>query len=287
MLQYRQHHAASFFRCAFLVGDDNGTTLGRTSASSVISYQGRSSFNPTMTLCGNIIGFVCSTRCKSLTAEAMKAHDSSGKILSIHSVVVDERFRNLGVASAMLQDYVSAMERLNAGGSLKVKMEKVVLLAKKNLLAFYVRNGFIATGLSPIVHGTEQWFELERNFPPADDSDAKTYECYLVDSFADVDKQGSGNPAGVVILNNPPGLNLSKNGDANINGSLDEMEDTIENVESEILECGMKWMSIVAKELNQSETAFVWPLSHLKTAPNQEVLSQAEGSSHVIRYYTR
>jgi predicted PhzF superfamily epimerase YddE/YHI9 len=216
----------------------------------------------------------------------MKAHDSSGKILAIHSVVVDERFRNLGVASAMLQDYVSAMERLNTGGSLKVKMEKVVLLAKKNMLAFYVRNGFIAAGISPIVHGTEQWFELERNFPPAEDSDAKTYECYLVDSFADVDKQGSGNPAGVVILNNPPGLNLKRNGDANINGSLDEMEGT-EYVESDVLERGVKWMSVVAKELNQSETAFIWPLPLLKTAPNHEVLSQAESSSYAIRYYTR
>ncbi|KAL3811543.1 hypothetical protein ACHAXA_000581 [Cyclostephanos tholiformis] len=286
MLQYRQHHAAPFFRCAFLVGDDNGVTSGRTSASSVISYQGRSSFNPTMTLCGNIIGFVSSTRCKSLTANAMKAHDSTGKILAIHSVVVDERFRNHGVASAMLHDYVSAMERLNTGGYLKVKMEKVVLLAKKNLLAFYVRNGFIATGISPIVHGTEQWFELERNFAPAEDSDLKTYECYLVDSFADVDKQGSGNPAGVVILNNPPGLNLSKNGDTDINGSLDEMKDT-ENVESKDLERGVKWMSIVAKEFNQSETAFIWPLPRLKTNPNQDVYSQAESSSYAIRYYTR
>lgn len=287
-LQYRQHHAAPFFRCAFLIGDDNGNISGRTSASSVISYQGRTSFNPTMTLCGNIIGFVCSTRCKSLTADAMKAHDSTGKILAIHSVVVDERYRNLGVASAMLQDYVSAMEKLNTRGNLKVKMEKVVLLAKKNLLAFYVRNGFMAMGVSPVVHGKEPWFELERNFALAEASDVKTYECYLVDSFADVEKQGSGNPAGVVMLNNPPGV-TSKNGDTEIDGSLDEMEDP-ENDESKVLDRGAKWMSLVAKEFNQSETAFVWSIPRLQAALNGDVNQQqnnAESPAYAIRYYTR
>jgi predicted PhzF superfamily epimerase YddE/YHI9/ribosomal protein S18 acetylase RimI-like enzyme len=288
-LQYRQHHAAPFFRCAFLIGDDNGNTSGRTSASSVISYQGRTSFNPTMTLCGNIIGFVCSTRCKSLTADAMKAHDSTGKILSIHSVVVDERYRNLGVASAMLQDYVSAMEKLNTRGNLQVKMEKIVLLAKKNLLAFYVRNGFMAVGVSPVVHGKEQWFELERSFALTEDSDVKTCECYLVDSFADVEKQGSGNPAGVIMLNNPPGQTSSKNGDTDIHGSLDEMEDT-ENDESKVLDRGAKWMSLVAKELNQSETAFVWPILRLQAALNGDLNQQqnnAESPAYAIRYYTR
>jgi predicted PhzF superfamily epimerase YddE/YHI9 len=215
----------------------------------------------------------------------MKAHDATGKILAIHSVVVDERYRNLGVASAMLQDYVSSMERLNTRGGLKVKMEKVVLLAKKNLLAFYVRNGFMAMGVSPVVHGKEQWFELERNFAPAEDSDVKTYQCYLVDSFADVENQGTGNPAGVVVLNNPPGLTLSNNGDTDIDGSLDEIEDT-ENFESKVLDRGVKWMSLVAKEFNQSETAFIWPLPRLQTGayPQQ---NNTESPAYAIRYYTR
>ena len=77
------------------------------------------------TLRGTIIGFICSTRCKSYTTEAMKVHDGTGKILAIHSVVVEEKFRNCGVGGAMLQDYISHMDRLNNKGDLRVRMEKV------------------------------------------------------------------------------------------------------------------------------------------------------------------
>jgi predicted PhzF superfamily epimerase YddE/YHI9/ribosomal protein S18 acetylase RimI-like enzyme len=292
ILQYRQHHAAPFFRCAFLIGADGETTSGTTSASSYISHQGRPSFNPTMSLCGEIIGFVCSTRCNSLTSEAMRSHDATGKILAIHSVVVDERYRNQGVASAMLQDYVSAMDRMNKKrGTLKVKMDKVVLLAKKNLLAFYVRNGFMAIGVSPVVHGKEPWFELERRFAPVSDSEAKKYDCYLIDSFADIEKQGTGNPAGVVVLDNPPGQILSDNGDTDVadGSSIDEMLDT-ESIDRKVLDRGTKWMSLVAKEFNQSETAFIWPLSRLRrsdSSSSDSSASSAESPAYAIRYYTR
>lgn len=284
MLQYRQHHAAPFFRCAFLIGDGETSGGDTTSASSYISHQGRTSFNPSTTLSGEIIGFVCSTRCNSLSAEAIRSHDATGKTLAIHSIVVGERYRNQGVASAMLQDYVSAMDRMNIKrGTLKVKMDKVVLLAKKNLLAFYVRNGFMAIGVSPVVHGKEPWFELERRFAPVHDYEAKTYDCYLIDSFADIEKQGTGNPAGVVLLDNPPGQILSDNGDADVadESTIDEMLDT-DSVDRKGLDGGAKWMSLVAKEFNQSETAFIWPLSRLKRS-----YSSAESHPYAIRYYTR
>ncbi|KAL7541985.1 hypothetical protein ACHAXR_011696 [Thalassiosira sp. AJA248-18] len=290
-LQYRQHHAAPFFRCAFLVGDSgnpgSGSPGGTTSTSSSISYQGRS-MNPAATLRGTIIGFVCATRCKSFKAEAMKTHDGTGKILAIHSVVVQEQYRKCGVASAMLQDYVSAMERLNNKGNLKVKMEKIVLMAKKDLLAFYVRNGFKAMGVSPVVHGKEQWFELETIFSSSEESDAKTHECYIVDSFADVEKQGSGNPAGVVLLDGPPGEEQS-NSNKSDDSSLDEMDDG-ESDDKPVQDRGVSWMKIVAKEFNQSETAFIWPLPH-KTAPSNGCLcppqNNAQSPAYAIRYYTR
>jgi len=252
--------------------------------------------NPAATLCGTIIGFVCSTRCKSFTAEALKTHDGTGKILAIHSVVVEERYRNSGVASAMLQDYVSSIERLNNKGVLKVKMEKIVLMAKKNLLAFYVRNGFMAMGVSPVVHGREQWFELERVFTSSEGSDAKTHQCFLVDSFADAEKQGSGNPAGVVVLDGPPGVEQSnsgttnKNGDSDSDESLDKMDEG-KNDESKVQDRGVQWMSTVAKEFNQSETAFIWPLPHHKTTLNNGCLCPQQNSAktpaYAIRYYTR
>lgn len=105
--------------------------------------------NPSATLNGTIIGFVCATRCKSFTAESLKTHDGTGKILAIHSVVVEERYRNSGVASAMLQDYVSAMERLNDRGALKVKTDKIVLMAKKEPVGILCEEWIHGNGCEP------------------------------------------------------------------------------------------------------------------------------------------
>lgn len=280
-LQYRQHHAAQYFRCAFLISDDDVSGGGTTSTTSSICYRGQHAHLGS-TLRGSIIGFVCSTRCKAFTEDAMKVHDGSGKILAIHSVVVEEKYRNAGVASAMIQDYISAMERLNNKGSLKVGMEKIVLIAKKNLLAFYVRNGMTATGLSPIVHGKDQWFELERKFEVGGRG-GKTNSCFLVDSFADIAKQGSGNPAGVVILDGPPVTAKEESG--NESDSENSLDDIMEEEEFKKISRGEEWMAIVAKEFNQSETAFAWPL------PPKTALKDGENSSqlpsYAIRYFTR
>lgn len=313
-LQYRQHHAAPFFRCAFLI--DNGLStsytdissisnsnmrspMGTTSTSNPVSRQGRSTpMNLQATLKGRIIGFICATRCSSLNAESMKSHDATGKILAIHSVVVEEKFRNSGVASAMIQDYLSAMERLNSkNGTLKVKMDKIVLMAKKNLLAFYVRNGFKAMGVSDVVHGKEQWFELERDLPRDDD---EKHKCYLLDCFADVNQEGSGNPAAVVLLNGTPGGQQGED-EPTINNSMeDELDDIMEedgnnnnNNAPTISPRGVEWMSVVAREFNQSETAFVWPLSNNQVSLEPYSLSPQQQQSPAlptafgIRYYSK
>ena len=207
----------------------------------------------------------------------MKSHDATGKILGIHSVVVEEKYRNFGVASAMMRDYLSAMERLNSKeGNLKVKMEKIVLMAKKPLLAFYVRNGFRAMGLSSIVHGQEQWFELERDLPTHED--ANKHKCFLLDSFADVATVGSGNPAGVVLLDESPGGVTSNNSfdDEELDDIMEDADDN--NVAPVISPRGVEWMAAVAKEFNQSETAFIWPLPN---APS------SSPTAYAIRYYTR
>eukprot|EP00986_Skeletonema_menzelii_P010118 scaffold4788_cov82-Skeletonema_menzelii.AAC.11 len=169
------------------------------------------------------------------------------------------------------------MERLNSKeGNLKVKMEKIVLMAKKPLLAFYVRNGFRAMGLSSIVHGQEQWFELERDLPTHED--ANKHKCFLLDSFADVATVGSGNPAGVVLLDESPGGVTSNNSfdDEELDDIMEDADDN--NVAPVISPRGVEWMAAVAKEFNQSETAFIWPLPN---APS------SSPTAYAIRYYTR
>jgi len=108
---------------------------------------------------GKIVGFVCATRCSLFEEESMSTHDPEGKLLAIHSVVVQQKYRRKGIASAMLKRYVEKVEVENIDGSI----ESMVLLAKANLLGFYVKCGFQVNRPSPIVHGQELWFELEKS----------------------------------------------------------------------------------------------------------------------------
>ena len=107
---------------------------------------------------GKIVGLVCGTRCSLFEEESMSSHDPEGKLLAIHSVVVQEKYRRKGIASAMLKRYVEKVQVENMDGSI----ESMVLLAKAHLLGFYVKCGFQVNRPSPIVHGQELWFELDK-----------------------------------------------------------------------------------------------------------------------------
>ena len=201
-LQYRQHHAATFFRCA-VMGSSDCDVQNDDDA---------------------ILGYICSTRCDQFTHESMRTHQPRGRLLAIHSVVVHENYRRLGLATEMLQEYLRYIESKN-----EKSLEKIVLIAKQDLLTFYVKCGFAVRRQSPIVHGQEIWYELTYTL-----SRGLTY--FVADAFADTSKLGSGNPAAVVIL--PP----------------NEVEEADGRFSPE-------WMQAVAKEFNHSETAFVQQLS--------------------------
>ncbi|KAG7361981.1 YCII-related protein [Nitzschia inconspicua] len=127
-----------------------------------------------------IVGFVCATRCNEFTEESMSSHDPMGRLLAIHSVVVDEPYRNRGIAKAMLRHYVNRIQQeqqqqyhsprgvssSSSSSSLEEVppiIESMVLLSKKHLLGFYVQCGFFVNRPSPIVHGQELWYELEQS----------------------------------------------------------------------------------------------------------------------------
>jgi GNAT superfamily N-acetyltransferase/uncharacterized protein YciI len=119
-----------------------------------------------------IIGFVCSTRCADFTEESMSHHIPSGRLLAIHSVVVEDQYRGQGIARAMLQNYITTIKKQQNNG-----IDSMVLLSKKHLLGFYVQCGFQVNRPSPIVHGKELWYELEqscqqkpRSLPKEDES---------------------------------------------------------------------------------------------------------------------
>ena len=226
-LQYRQHHAAPYFRCAYLMEsvDDMGTHH--------VDDEDQ-----------EMIGFICATRCHDFVQESMSTHHSEGPLLAIHSVVVTEEYRRQGVATAMLKDYIEAMKKIPEDG-----VQKLVLMAKRNLLSFYVDCGFSVMHRSSIVHGEDPWYELELNLAPTK-KNGIPYS--IVDSFANAEVPGSGNPAAVVILK----------------------KKDIDPTDPDLL----AWMLIVAKEFNLSETAFVW---------KHEEHKQGRQELHwYIRYFT-
>jgi ribosomal protein S18 acetylase RimI-like enzyme len=136
-LKYRQQYAGEYFMCA-------------TKSHSETNAE-------------HIIGYICSTRCNEFTEESMSVHDASGSILAIHSVVVDAPYRRQGVASAMMDEYLKQMlpfSNLVAETGIN-GFSRILLLAKSNLLSFYVDNGFMVLRPSPIDHGQDIWYELE------------------------------------------------------------------------------------------------------------------------------
>jgi uncharacterized protein YciI/predicted GNAT family acetyltransferase len=89
----------------------------------------------------------------------MATHVPTGPYLAIHSVVVQKEYRGQGIASAMLQTYLQKIQDENIDGSI----QSVVLLSKAHLLGFYVNCGFVVNRPSPIVHGQQLWYELEKS----------------------------------------------------------------------------------------------------------------------------
>ena len=140
-LQYRQREANPFFKVCCLAGGDDDTDTEK------------------------IIGFVCSTRCQEFEEESMSTHVPDGKLLAIHSVVVDEAFRRKGIATFMLQKYVQDIQASSEDEEeyQQAPIESIVLLAKQHLLSFYVNCGFMVNRVSPIVHGQDTWFELQQD----------------------------------------------------------------------------------------------------------------------------
>ena len=253
-LQFRQHHAARYFRCAVLLPNDesNDEDQGEAADSLVAntsSHAAAPSNNQAESDDDTVIGFVCSTLCREFNVESMNTHVPSGPLLAIHSVVVAPQYRRQGIATKMLLDYIQFIQDSNLERSTPI--EKFVLLAKPDMLTFYLNCGFSVLGKSVIAHGSESWYHLERALPkPPQD---KGLACYVVNAFCESQSAGSsGNPAAVVVL--PDGTDLQS----------DEQQ---------------AWMQMVAAQFNLSETAFVL------RQPRHD-LNDDESAQYWIRYFT-
>ncbi|KAL3656605.1 hypothetical protein V7S43_018512 [Phytophthora oleae] len=201
-IRFRQKNAGPYFWVGYLPSED-------TQSESLVCF-----VNGTL------------TAKDELDDESMSQHDAHGSLLCIHSVVVDQAFRRRGLAAQMLKRYVGII--LDS----QPQVKRIMLIAKANLLGFYVSCGFSVTRLSPVVHGQDPWFELA-----LDCEKARRPTMIQVDAFSSEPFQG--NPAAVVLLS--PST-YHKEG-------------------------ASEWMQRVAIENNLSETAYTAPRERTNKTP--------------------
>ena len=139
-----------------------------------------------------LLGFCCATRCEEFTEESMSPsnHNADGRLLAIHSVVIRDDYRRRGIATRLLKSYLHHIHEINYipymptnhdddgkaeadATPKKSPIDSIVLLAKSDLLGFYVQCGFTVNRPSPIIHGKDLWYELEykmiRTLPTAEE----------------------------------------------------------------------------------------------------------------------
>ncbi|CAG8773825.1 25626_t:CDS:2, partial [Racocetra persica] len=109
-----------------------------------------------------LIGFVVSTltNATTITDESMSHHDPFGKTVCIHSVCVDKLYRRRGVATHMLNEYITRLRNESQNRDVGVKYEMVALISHEYLIPLYQKVGFILKGESQVIHGNEKWFDL-------------------------------------------------------------------------------------------------------------------------------
>ena len=168
----------------------------------------------------DVIGMVNGTCCAAgtITHESMFAHDSAGTTLVIHSICVAPSKRRQGLGLAMLKSYVLYITKEVP------QVRHILLLSHAPLLQLYLAAGFLVVRQSPVIHGSEHWYELS-----LDVASARCPQQHVVDAFTF--NFFGGNPAAVVFQ--------------------DVWQPRAHDEE---------WMQKVAAENNLAETAFLLPV---------------------------
>ena len=133
-LRYRVENAGDYF----LVGCSAGSGPG--GAYEIVSY-----------VCGTLI------KGETLTHESMSTHDADGDTLCIHSVVTEGGHRRKQIGTKTLKAYMRWITTATP------QVERVLLLCKRNLIGFYEGAGWKMVGESDMVHGKDQWYEMEQS----------------------------------------------------------------------------------------------------------------------------
>ena len=106
---------------------------------------------------GRIVGLVNSaaTNKDDISDEELKqliGHDINGRNMVIFALAVLPEFQKRGIAKQLMLRFIEEA-RQN-------KKEKVLLMCKKYLVAYYEGMGFTHAGLSKSTHGGAEWHEM-------------------------------------------------------------------------------------------------------------------------------
>jgi predicted GNAT family N-acyltransferase len=104
----------------------------------------------------NLIGYACSTQADAdtLTHDSMSKHTPNGRLLCLHSVVIDPKERRHGYGKQLLNAYIQHVRQTEPN------IQKIMLLSKEYLTPFYQNSGFTLIGPSSVQHGQETWFDM-------------------------------------------------------------------------------------------------------------------------------
>ena len=313
-LQNMQHHASPFFRCALLkkseVDKSNDVkVMKEEETTTALLDDSDNSMRPkrkesddeachhtTHSHSNELIAYICATRCNEVNLPDAEEginhttkHEPSGNYLAVHSIVVEKRYRRLGVAKALLEYFIRSISIYNAEldeaginrrrNKLKSKkkgthIDKIVLTCKSSISNLFLLVGFrwratVLGGLDPI-------YEMERDVEQAASSflfDLQTRtliepnSCFIVDSFVIPGGENrSGTPVAIVVLEDSPTNTMTKyciNDDISAS-QMDHIQTTesLREREELIKKRVEAWMQNVASEMNQAVTAFVWPIDN-------------------------
>ncbi|TKY90154.1 hypothetical protein EX895_000152 [Sporisorium graminicola] len=128
-----------------------------------------------------IVGFITATAAPALTLRSMSTHDTSEDacIVCIHSVCVAPEMQRKGLATRMLENYISRIRKAEEGKGPegdkgKRGYETLALLAHEELTGLYKKVGFRIQCVSHIQYGSGQWLEMRRSVYPTPGSNGPT-----------------------------------------------------------------------------------------------------------------
>lgn len=91
------------------------------------------------------------------TRESMSSHIPNTTTVCSHTLCVDKEFRGASVGLKLLTEFTNMCRR-------KGEYDRMVFIAKKNMLPVYERIGFTTVGPAEVTLGKDVWYEMCVNF---------------------------------------------------------------------------------------------------------------------------